>query len=280
MATNGYYNKKTGKLVFDLIKEANPDSDFTEDQVRLTTFTTNTNGDTTRNTAGNLVAIPGMGREGTVQLTWNRPDIGQIFSQVDVYVSSTDKIKKSDLLAEINLNFGFQLATEDIYDEVLNMSIIPFDTTIRIRPTCPAFIGVLKVNIGDPKKAIDTVIRNTDLDGLAYPTNQSVKIQGPLYLYGIDYSYDVDGMEKFGYGDLIEGELLTILNRKSPNEWINTATPATWNMAGASVYYNGPTSSAPLYVNSEMYERCVIIHIDPDLCTNVAGHLIMHYNLS
>lgn len=279
MATNGYYNKPTNTLVFDLIKEANPDSDFTEDQVRLTSFTTNTNGDTTRNTAGKLVAILGMGREGEIALTWNRPDVAEIFRDVDVYVSVTDKFKKSDLLAEINLNFGFQLAAEDIYDEVLNLSIVPVQSVLRIRPNCPAFTGQLVVNIGDPKKAIDTVIRNTDLDGLAYPTNQSVKIQGPLYLYAMDYSYDPDGMQKFGYGDLIEGELLSTLNRKSPDQWQNVSTPATWNMAGATVWYNGLTSAAPVYVNSG-YERCVVIHIDADLCTNVAGHLILHYNLS
>lgn len=280
MATpNGYYNKPTDELVFDLIKEANPESDFTQDQVRLTNFTENTNGDPKRNTAGKLVAILGMGREGEIALTWNRPNIAEIFAEVDVYVSASNKFKKSDLLAEINLNFGFQLAAEDIYDEVLNLSIVPTVTQIRIRPTCPAFTGILEVNIGDPKKAIDTVIRNKDLDGLAYPTNQSVKIQGPLYLYAQDYTYDADNMQRFGYGDLIEGELLTILNRKSPEAWINTPTPAAWNMAGATVYFNGLTTSAPVYVNTN-YERCVVIHLDSTLCTNVAGHLILHYNLS
>lgn len=280
MATaNGYYNKPTYDLVFDLIKEANPESDFTQDQVRVTNITQNTNGDALRNSTGKLVAIPGMGREGDVTMTWNRPDIAEIFSDVDVYVPSTGLFKKSDLLATINLNFGFQLATEDIYDEVLNLSVIPTVTQLRIRPTCPAFTGILVVNIGDPKKAIDTVIRNTDLDGLAYPTNQSVKIQGPLYLYAQDYTYDAENMQKFGYGDLIEGELLTILNRKSPDQWINTPTPATWNMAGATVWYNGLTSEAPVYVNAN-YSRCVVIHLDSTLCTNVAGHLILHYNLS
>lgn len=280
MATaNGYYNKPTYDLVFDLIKEANPESDFTQDQVRVTNITQNTNGDALRNSTGKLVAIPGMGREGEVTMTWNRPDIAEIFSDVDVYVPSTGLFKKSDLLATINLNFGFQLATEDIYDEVLNLSTIPTVTQLRIRPTCPAFTGILVVNIGDPKKAIDTVIRNTDLDGLAYPTNQSVKIQGPLYLYAQDYTYDAENMQKFGYGDLIEGELLKILNRKSPDQWINTPTAATWNMAGATVWYNGLTSEAPVYVNAN-YSRCVVIHLDSTLCTNVAGHLILHYNLS
>ena len=280
MATaNGYYNKPTYDLVFDLIKEANPESDFTQDQVRVTNITQNTNGDALRNSTGKLVAIPGMGREGEVTMTWNRPDIAEIFSDVDVYVPSTGLFKKSDLLATINLNFGFQLATEDIYDEVLNLSVVPTVTQLRIRPTCPAFTGILVVNIGDPKMAIDTVIRNTDLDGLAYPTNQSVKIQGPLYLYAQDYTYDAENMQKFGYGDLIEGELLTILNRKSPDQWINTPTPATWNMAGATVWYNGLTSESPVYVNAN-YSRCVVIHLDSTLCTNVAGHLILHYNLS
>lgn len=278
-APNGYYNKPTDELVFDLIKEANPDSDFTQDQVRLTNFAPNTNGDTTRNTVGKLMAIAGMGREGEVTLTWNRPDLAQIFSDVQVYVSASNKFKKSDLLPEINLNFGFQLAAEDIYDEVLNLSTVPTVTQLKVRPTCPAFTGTLVVNIGDPKKAIDTVIRNTDLDGLAYPTNQSVKIQGPLYLYAQDYTYDAENMQRFGYGDLIEGDLLTILNRKSPDQWINTPTAAAWNMAGATVWYNGLTADAPVYVNAN-YERCVVIHLDATLCTNVAGHLILHYNLS
>lgn len=277
MSTNGYYNLPTSTLVFNLIKDANPDMDFSEGQVRITNLVANPVADPERNTQGALVAIPGMGREGTVTLTWNRPDIGEIFSDIAVYASPTDKLKKSDLLAEINSNFGFQIALEDIYDEVLNLSTLPTTVSIRIRPTCPAFIGELPVTLGDPKKALDTVVRSTDLAGLNYPTNQSVKIQGPLYLYAYDYSYDVVGMQNFGYGDPIEGDLLATLNRKSPDQWVNIPTAIAWNMAGASVWYNGPTVGAPDYVN-ENYDRCVIIHLDATLCTNVAGHLILHYN--
>lgn len=278
MATNGYYDNPTSTLVYQLIKEANSEMDFTEDQVRITSIATNTVSDPLRNTQGTLMAIPGMGREGDVDLTWNRPDIGEIFSNISVYVSPTNKLKKSDCLAEINTNFGFQLIVDDIYDEIINLSTLPTTIAIKIRPTCPAFTGQLPVTLGDPKKALDTVIRSTDLSGLNYPTNQSVKIQGPLYLYAYDYSYDATNMQSFGYGDPIEGDLLSTLNRKSPDQWVNTTTAGAWNMSGATVWYNGVTTSAPDYVNTN-YDRCVIIHLDDTMCTNVAGHLILHYNM-
>lgn len=279
MSTNGYYDLPTNTLVFNLIKEANPDIDFSEDQVRLANMVTNPGTDTTRNTQGVLMAIPGMGREGNVTLTWNRPDIGEIFSNISVYVGPANKLKKSDLLAEINSNFSFQLAAEDIYDEILNLSVLPTTVSLRIRPTCASFVGELPVTLGDPKKALDTVIRSTDLAGLNYPTNQSVKIQGPFYLYAYDYSYDAANMQQFGFGDAIEGDLLLAVNRKSPDQWVNTTTPGPWNMNTASVWYNGVTSAAPDFVNTN-YDRCVIIHLDSTMCTNVAGHLIMHYNVS
>lgn len=278
MANSNYYNKPTNRLVFDLIKEANPDSDFSEDQVRLTNFSANTNGDPTRNTAGILKAIPGMGREGSSNLTWNRPELNEIFKEIKVYVSPNGKFKKSDLLAEINSNYSFQLAAGDIYDGVLNLSTLPTKTLIQVRPTCPAFTGQLEVIIGDPKIALETVIRNPDLDGLNYPTNQSEKIQGPLYLYANDYTYDAIGLQQFGYGDPIEGELLDNLNRKSPDTWILSPTPAPWNANGSDVWFNGPTADAPDYVNKN-YQRCLIIHLDKDFCSNVAGHLILHYNM-
>ncbi|UQT03127.1 hypothetical protein TOTORO_02640 [Serratia phage vB_SmaS-Totoro] len=278
MANSNYYNKPTNRLVFDLIKEANPDADFSEDQVRLTNFTQNTNGDPLRNTAGILKAIAGMGREGQEELTWNRPALNEIFKEISVYVSPNGKFKKSDLLKEINSNYNFQLDAGDIYDGVLNLSTLPTKTMIIVRPTCPAFTGQLEVTIGDPKVALETVIRNHDLDGLQYPTNQSEKIQGPLYLYANDYTFDVEGLQKFGYGDPIEGELLDSLNRKSPDTWVLKPTPAPWNANGADVWFNGPTASAPVYVNTA-YQRCLVIHLDSDYCSNVAGHLILHYNM-
>lgn len=281
MANTNYYDDKSWSLIFNLIKSANPDINFTKEQVRLTELAVNDGPDKdVNNTKGVLVGIPEMGREGSFPLTWNRPDIGQIFSNIPtVYIAPNGQKKKSDLLVTLNALYNFQLQASDIYDSVLNMAIIPQQVTLPIRENNPAFTGTLTVTVGDPQLQLESVLRNSALAGLEYPTGQAVKIQGPYYLYGFDFTYAKDQLTAdFTYGAEITGALLEAFNQKAPDEWVNLDSAQDFNMRGSKVAYNGLTGGAPVYCNRDLYTHCVVITLDDDMCANVSKHVILHYN--
>lgn len=281
MANTNYYNDESWPLIFALIQAANPDINFTKDQVKLTEFEPNDGTDSAvNNTKGVLVGIPEMGREGSFPLTWNRPDIGQIFSDIPVvWLPPAGQKKKSDLLTSLNSLYNFQLRASDIYDSILNLAIIPQEITLTIRDNNPAFTGSLKVTVGDPRVQLESILRNSSLAGLQYPTGQAVKIQGPLYLYGYDFTYAKEELNQdFTYGKEISGDLLDAFNQKTPDEWVNQDSAADFNMRGSKISYNGVTSACPVYCNQDLYTHCVVISLDDDMCANVSKHVILHYN--
>lgn len=281
MTANGYYNLSTWELFFRQLKQDNPNIDYTSEQVTLIDIVPYITTDKTINTKATLVGLPEYGREGTYELTYNRPDLGIIFSDVQIWVAPNGQLLKSELLTSLNTRFGFQLNASDIYDGYLNPQLVPYQVEVVVRETNPAFTGKLAINIGTPKKQIESVMTNNLLAGINYPTLQTVKIQGPLYLYGFDFSYALDDLQTlFPQGQEVIGETLQSFNRKTPSPWVNETTPQDWNMRGSSVIHNGPVETAPVPVNTDWYSHCVVIALDDGMCTNVAGYLVMHYNIT
>lgn len=279
MANSNYYNKLTWLLVFDLIKDANPAIDFTSDQVRLVSIEENIGGTEGLNTRGVLVGIPEMGREGEFTLEWNRRDIGEIFSKTKVYIAPKNQRMKSDLLPDINTQYPFELRSGDIYDSVINMALVPMTVTLTVRENNPAFMGSLEVTVGNPKVQLESVMFNSVLSGLNYPTNQAVKAQGPFLLYGKDFTYaKVELAEDYTFGKEIKDALLVSFNKKVPDVWVNTQLENDFNLNGSKITFNGLTRNSPVYVNETLYTHCVIIALNEEKCLNVAGHLILHYN--
>lgn len=280
MTADGYYNLSTWQLFFRQLKLDNPNINFTADEVKLINITPYITSDTEVNTKSTLIGVPEYGREGTWELTHNRPDIGVIFAEVEVWVEPKGQLMKSDLLPDINARFGFQLTAGDIYDGYLNPQLVPYSVDVTIRETNPAFTGKLTVNIGRRKLQLETVMTNHQLAGINYPTMQTVKIQGPLFLYGYDFSYAHDELQAlFPQGQEIIGETLDSFNRKVEIPWVNDVTPQDWNMRGSLVTYNGLISGAPVPANGTWYTHCVVISLDDNMCDNVAGYLVLHYNL-
>lgn len=280
MTADGYYNLPTWDLFFRQLLLDNPNINFTAEEVRLIDITPYITADKEVNTKSTLIGVPEYGREGTWELTHNRPDLGVIFADVEVWVAPNNQTLKSELLPDINARFGFQLTAADIYDGYLNPQLVPYTVDLVVRENNPAFTGTLTVHIGRRKLQLETVMTNHHLAGINYPTMQSVKIQGPLYLYGFDFSYAYAELQAlYPQGQEILGETLDDFNRKVETPWVNAVTPQDWNMRGSLVSYNGPVAKAPVPTNRAWYTHCVVITLDETMCDNVAGYLVLHYNL-
>lgn len=281
MFRDGYYNKSTYELVWDLIIEANPRIDYTKDQVRISQMEENIGADRRPdlNTYGKLVAIPGLGREGEQWFEWNRPFMNEIFADIDVFVPPKKQQRVSDLLPDFNAMYGFKLAAGDIYDFNIEILDTPKKYTIQIRETCPAFQGTLDIWLGLPYAPIQELITNPDLDGLEYPTKQSVRIQGPLYLYGRDFTYCRRLLEsEFGYDSFVTEYQAGKLADQIFDPWVYSDTPSPFNWKGARVVYNGTTADCPAPCNQQLYASVLMIEVDTQYNTNVAGHVNFHYD--
>lgn len=279
MSQNGYYNKPTRELWFDILKESNPQIDFTIDQYRLIDFAENDDGDVSRNTKGVLEGIPEMGRTGQVLLTWNRPDIGKNFVNREIYIPNYETILyKRDILPIFNDREKYQLIPADIYDGQLGI-IKPGDKIeIRMRENNSCFVGKITVTIGNPRLALGRLIVNRRLDGLDYPTNQPDKIQGPVLYWPEDFSSVYQHLEKQKLGGVVTAEFLSFFHTVVEEPWVINDLPAEFNLKAATFHYIGKTTDCVLPCNHN-FTNVMVIKLVDNVCTNVASHILLHYNL-
>lgn len=182
-APNGYYNRPSDDLWWDIFTRDNPKVDYQQNQVRVSQMLPNDDGDVKRNTKGKLVAIPGMGREGEEWLTWNRPLMEDLFKNKEVWIPANNQHTLAELITYFNAIWKFQLSPRDFYDQNIEIVSVPSIFKVQIRPTCLCYQGTLTIHVGDPNVHIGEVITNRDLSGLQYPTDQNVKAQGPFLVF-------------------------------------------------------------------------------------------------
>lgn len=279
MANNGYYNRPSDELWWAIFTRDNPNVDYQQNQVRVSQMVPNDNGDLKRNTAGKLVAIPGMGREGEEWLTWNRPLMEDLFKGKEVFVTPKNQQTLGELIRDFNDKFKFQLSERDFYDENIEIVDIPSQFQVRMRPTCLCFQGTLTITVGNPKVHIGELIVNRDLAGLEYPTKQTKKGQAPFYVFERNFTFLGRALNSmFGYDDIISQDQFNILRDVFEDAWVYNDAPNPFNMKGARVVYNGTTAGSPAPCNAS-YERVILIQLSDPLCSNFAGHLTMHYNV-
>lgn len=280
MTLDGYYNRPTSEIWWDMFLRANPKVDFTYDQVRIKDMVANDDGDPTRNTMGILAAIEGMGREGETEwLRWDRPLMENIFKNRTVYIPPSNYQTVEQVMNTFNNVFKFQLSPADYYDRNITVFDIPAVINVQMRETCPCFQGVLTLTIDNPRVNIGELVQNRDLSGLFYPTNQKTKGQGPFYVFERNFSFVSEILQNhFAYDDVISDETYLILVDLFPDEWVLSDTAVPFNLKGARTVYNGPVSASPVPVNLS-YSHVFVLKLDDVLCRNFAGTLILHYNV-
>lgn len=272
-----YYNDKAFNLVFDLILKANPQINFTAEQVQFSEVKEDINLTQQTNTLGRLVGIPEMGREGEVLLLWNRVNLQDVFKYITPSVPyQPEAIMVSDYLPAFNKRWGFQLGSGDIYDQPVLTPTVPVEIKIRFREQNPAFINDFTLLIGTPAININRVVVNNRLDGL--PGARTDGKLDAIYLNWMeDFTTLGEQLTAVTTGTPVAGELANFLISIMATDWVEDPIPAPFNYYRSMVGYNGTTQECPHRCN-HLFDNVMVVKLNDEFCTNVAGFLLFHYN--
>jgi hypothetical protein len=227
---------------------------------------------------------------GMTTFTYNRLDLADFFSGIDVQVSPpsfpTDVATVCGLIASVaQINFD----PADFVQESISKSEA-LNYTLKAAPDSLRWFGSVPVNL----------LRQQGLQnffsGLPRPMNPYV---GDLISITADYGVGINSTITNGtiFGALLNslqtGYTFTNRNHAVPIQWdlFNRVLnqPNTWtidssggkpyNGYGATVTYNGPLQASDRPYN-ETLDRVCRIKLNPTYCTTQTGTLSIYYNLS
>lgn len=123
-------------------------------------------------------------------------------------------------------------------------------------------------------------------DAFIYPNADTTKTQGWFYLMPYDFTAYRQDLLNLGNGSYsLSGDYLArILTHVTGESWQCHTTPGPHNLCAAvvddepryQVEYNGPT--LPRFTPKTGYQRLLVLRLGADYCTDIGGHLLLHYN--
>lgn len=282
MATETDFNKPSELLVIDLINEANgtkfDTNDFAIVDVANKGNLTPIEGTPhVRETCATLRPFLGGRLRATTMIHYHRLNASDMFNDVVVPVALAGQTSTYDLLEDINKTLGLQLTTNDIILEPVSTRVLPSIGTVKIKPGNPAWTGTVWFSINRVPYQLEEWVTQRNLPVLDYPTHQTERIQGPLYAYPHDFSDHGDQLLTYSNGSPTDA-LLDVFKDVLPfDTWVLRAQPKPFNLMGSLVLYNGnirePWSFRP------GFKYILVIELSSEFCTNIAGYLVLHYNV-
>ena len=231
------------------------------------------------NTSAIVTPVDGSGYQDPHRIQYDRINMDIFFKGIPVTVIPAYQKLLSDYLPTINKAYGLSLDASDIIDGVIPSNINPpFKIDIQINPYNPAFYGKFTLLVSDARKSIKLMVDTIDFGGIPYPTLDKTKIQGPLYFYGEDWTGLANMFKLYNTGDKVDMPLLTQINLYSEDVWVLSTSPIQFNLYNAKVLYNGRYDKTNIYTKKVGFENVLVIGLDEEYCTNVAGYLVFHYN--
>lgn len=279
-------NKPSVDLIIDLINVANSTS-LNSTKISFEAPSVLSNDPNNHNTGVKVVAVKDSGYIGDVDVTYNRLDIGLLFKNIALNLDVTKPATTKDLLPKLNSKYGLGLTIDDIEDNAVDMSGDgPHTHTIVMKVTSLAYIGQVTTTIGpDPEvgERLDTVILQTNLNGLLYPNSDTSKAQAREYSWGIDASSISAYLQVRTKDEVITDNSLAIeLNKVVPDVWVYDTNAADYNTANAKVVYAGVNDRTDADGNprdtNAAFARIVQFQLSDTLCANMGGILTLGYN--
>lgn len=178
-----------------------------------------------------------------------------------------------DILAALNDRFDLKILPEDLEDTPRSGNAL----TLTAEPLSHEWRGNAVIQL-KPAVQLNTVLTNTQLDGLLYPDHQSDLTVGQAYIYSRDI--DCTHIKKFlsllAVGiDVDDTALAEELNKAVPETWIASESAAPFNLHGATVVFDGDPKDLP--GANTAFTHVVSVQLT-DLCTNFRGALNLHFN--
>lgn len=300
-------NKTSDKLVLDLILANNTDAELDMTKVKFGAPSVNTDEGATKNTKMVVTARKNTGFIGNQEVIYDRLRGEALFRNVSAYLDVHEPKTTSDLLAQLNKQYGLKVQDEDIIPASIADGVNPVPTdpeaedpapvphVLTFKPECLAFLGTINLLIGPRPQVgerLSLVIKKTELDGLMYPDGPSdSKGQAYIYSYGTDCTAISNFLSKRAVGeDLDDTAFATELNKVFPEEWVALSGSHDYNLQDAEIVYAGSTQEsvsdgnggtkmqAVEGVNDTDFNSVVKLKLKEENCANFTGTLILHYN--
>lgn len=236
---------------------------------------------TTKKTRVLIYAAPSAPYTGMVPAYYDRLSFATVFAHtpLNTYarLRSYRPTRIHDLIPDLNNYYGLELTAADIEDGDLVLDNGSGTAVIKAKPGSLNWEGEFTVTIAPGDLNLDRAMTVTDLDGVQYPSGQSVKGQAEVYSYYFDCSPFAPYL-----GELVVPEeganvnqgFVDFVNAVTGDAWVLEGA-AAFSLEGAKIVYNGANSlNKPS--NSNYNFICEVVL--GAACANFAGTLRFHYN--
>lgn len=271
-------------LVYNLINRDN-NTNFNPTDVALENLRPYSKTDDFRDTALDVVGVEEEGMSGRVTVMYRRIDIAKAFAKVELRVRWDGQSDTLAVMQAVNALYGTRFDADDVEVTYFNPNVLPLTVNVQMRDSSLAWQGSVPVTLVAFSQSLSTAIQLVTDPVFDYPTGQSVKAQGPLYLrpYDFDLYYPLlKGIKPGLQTPANSTALCNIINGVLPasQQWQVSGSATTWNLATQdtrlSVLYAG--RPLPEYTHRLSVGRILVITLSNTLCTNVFGYLVLHFS--
>lgn len=271
-------------LVYTLINQKNG-TRWNPTDATLENFRVDEHSTDFRNTLVDLVGVASEGITGSVTVRYRRVDLGEIFSQCTLEVPWEGQSSTLELMASINTQYGTRFNAEDIVLTYFNPNTLPLDITVTASPTSPAYVGSVSIRVIPMAVSLQTEITQQVVQPFDYPSGQSTKGQGLLYLRPYSFDYYWTYLKGLSVGQLSAEDsdsVLSLINGVLglDQQWVNDAVPTLRNLNNGNGVLEVSYVGVPIlqYTHRLTVDRILVLQLSDQYCTGFAGVLVMHYN--
>lgn len=219
----------------------------------------------------NNVAAPYAGE---IDLYYNRLDLNDLGSMVELYIQSPVFDTTHDILDSLNRRFGLNLTEDDIVlKDTVDMGGYRV-AELEATETSLGWIGNIDVSVVEGDLLLEDYLLDTALGGLNYPTEYPTKTFAQFYSYWRDFSDHHDYLTTLTTDSPMSLEIASLLGDITGDPWVASGQSEFSIGGNARITYAGSTADYP--AANDTYDHVVVIELDLDACTEMTGSLVIH----
>jgi len=178
---------------------------------------------------------------------------------------------------------GLHFTTDDIEDTaIVDAGDGTRSVVLTAKTNSIGWIGSVTLNITAGGASLNSVVTDTTLEGLNYPTANDTDTYAQLYMYGYDFTSYFNTLATLNAGALPAATVTALVAAfkaldigSGKTLWNESSSTATWSLSGATVVSNG-LNSAALPTNPN-YKYALALKLR-DAVTTPSGIMYLHYN--
>lgn len=261
---------------------------LTETQVTLGAPAANTNVVYAKDTKIEIQAIPGVKYRGKVTVYYNRIKLDLLFKNIaaNVGIDVQDGQTTDDLIPLLNAKYGTDFEVGDL--EVLPLVAGNGPRTVELTAVAGniAYSGKFTVTYDLEAIDLDSVVLVLDLNGFNYPNADTTKGQGAIYSYDLDGSTVAGDFWASAVVGPVDDTFVAPFNTafRVDEDWVfDDTTPGEFNLAGATVVFNGVNDPAtvkavaPGLLLNPTYNDVCVMKLSEDKITNLGGYVTVYH---